>query len=305
MKVLDIQRMSTEDGPGLRTTVFVKGCPLACTWCHNPESIEPRSHVEWKGVLCIGCGICATACPQHGITFDETGVHTADFCNACGCCTRECPTQALELKGVNYTVDDLYKVVIKDRAFWGKDGGLTLSGGEITLQWQDAVAMFQKCKEDGVHTALDTCGFCQREALEALLPCTDIFLYDLKLFDDAEHRKYTGQSNELIFDNFEWLVEACRETGTRIWVRTPIIPGATDTDENIKNLAGVVRDRVERWELCAFNNLCLDKYDRLGKEWDFKGKGLIAKERMEELTAIAQANGSPVAVWSGATALTE
>lgn len=305
MKVLDIQRMSTEDGPGLRTTVFVKGCPLACTWCHNPESIEPRSHVEWKGVLCIGCGICATACPQHGITFDEAGVHTADFCNACGNCTRECPTQALELKGVNYTVDDLYKVVIKDRAFWGKDGGLTLSGGEITLQWQDAVAMFQKCKEDGVHTALDTCGFCQREALEALLPCTDIFLYDLKLFDDAEHQKYTGQSNELIFDNFEWLVEACRETGTRIWVRTPIIPGATDTDENIKNLAGVVRDRVERWELCAFNNLCLDKYDRLGKEWDFKGKGLIAKERMEELTAIAQANGSPVAVWSGATALTE
>ncbi|MBP5273062.1 MAG: glycyl-radical enzyme activating protein [Clostridia bacterium] len=305
MKVLDIQRMSTEDGPGLRTTVFVKGCPLACTWCHNPESIEPRSHVEWKGVLCIGCGICATACPQHGITFDEAGVHTADFCNACGNCTRECPTQALELKGVNYTVDDLYTVVIKDRAFWGKDGGLTLSGGEITLQWQDAVAMFQKCKEDGVHTALDTCGFCQREALEALLPCTDIFLYDLKLFDDAEHRKYTGQSNKLIFDNFEWLVEACRETGTRIWVRTPIIPGATDTDENIKNLAGVVRDRVERWELCAFNNLCLDKYDRLGKEWDFKGKGLIAKERMEELTAIAQANGSPVAVWSGATALTE
>ena len=133
MKVLDIQRMSTEDGPGLRTTVFLKGCPLACTWCHNPESIDPRSHVEWKGVLCIGCGICGTACPQNGITYDEDGVHTADFCNACGTCTRECPTQALELKGVNYTIDDLYDVVIRDRAFWGKDGGVTVSGGEATL----------------------------------------------------------------------------------------------------------------------------------------------------------------------------
>ena len=301
MKVLDIQRMSTEDGPGLRTTVFLKGCPLACTWCHNPESIDPRSHVEWKGVLCIGCGICGTACPQNGITYDENGVHTADFCNACGTCTRECPTQALELKGVNYTIDDLYDVVIRDRAFWGRDGGVTVSGGEATLQWQDVLALFQKLKEAGVHTALDTCGFNKREVFEALLPYTDIFLYDLKLFDDDEHIKYTGQSNKVIFENFEWLAE----TDARIWVRTPIIPGATDTDENIKGLAGIVRDRVEKWELCAFNNLCQDKYDRLGKEWDFKGTGLMHKERMEELTRIAHENGSSVAVWSGATALTD
>ncbi|MBR5753337.1 MAG: glycyl-radical enzyme activating protein [Clostridia bacterium] len=299
MKVLDIQRMSTEDGPGLRTTVFLKGCPLACTWCHNPESIEPRSHVEWKGVLCMGCGICAQVCPKHGITFDEDGVHTADFCEACGTCTRECPTQALELKGVNYTVDDLYATVIKDRAFWGKDGGITMSGGEATLQWEDVLAFFKKCKADGVHTALDTCGFNRRDVYEQLLPYTDIFLYDLKLFDDAEHVKYTGQSNKIIFENFEWLAG----TDARIWVRTPIIPGATDTDENIKGLAGIVRDRVEKWELCSFNNLCVDKYERLGKEWDFKGKGLIAKARMEELTALAQASGSPIAVWSGATAL--
>ena len=109
----------------------------------------------------------------------------------------------------------------------------------------------------------------------------------------------TGQSNKIIFENFEWLAG----TDARIWVRTPIIPGATDTDENIKGLAGIVRDRVEKWELCSFNNLCVDKYERLGKEWDFKGKGLIAKARMEELTALAQASGSPIAVWSGATAL--
>lgn len=293
--------MSTEDGPGLRTTVFLKGCPLACTWCHNPESISPKSHVEWKGVLCIGCGICGTACPQGGITFDEEGVHTAEFCNACGTCTRECPTQALELKGVNHTVDEVFTIIMKDRAFWGEDGGVTVSGGESTLQWEDVRDLFRKLKEAGVHTALDTCGFNRQEVFEALLPYTDLFLYDLKLFDDEAHIRYTEQSNQTIFENFEYLVGE----GARIWVRTPIIPGATDTDENIKNLAGMVRDRVEKWELCAFNNLCQDKYDRLGKEWAFKGKGLMQKSRMEELEHIAHENGSPVAVWSGATALTD
>lgn len=305
MKVLDIQRMSTEDGPGLRTTVFVKGCPLACTWCHNPESIPVKSHVEWLGVRCIGCRICQASCPQHGITMDEKGVHTASICDACGTCTRECPTQAMEMKGIDYTVDELYNIVIKDRNFWGEDGGVTLSGGEITLQWEDALEMFKKLKAAGVHTALDTCGFCKQETLEKLLPYTDIVLYDLKLFDEEEHIKFTEQSNKIILANFEWLVDAAKEIGTRIWVRTPIIPGATDTDHNIRGLAGIVRDRVERWELCAFNNLCKDKYERLDKTWDFQDAGLITAARMDELLQIAKDNGAPEAVWTGATARME
>lgn len=297
--------MSTEDGPGLRTTVFVKGCPLACTWCHNPESIPVKSHVEWLGVRCIGCRICQDSCPQHGITMDEKGVHTASICDACGTCTRECPTQAMEMKGVDYTVDELYNIVIKDRNFWGEDGGVTLSGGEITLQWEDALEMFKKLKAAGVHTALDTCGFCKQDTLEKLLPYTDIVLYDLKLFDEEEHIKFTEQSNKIILANFEWLVDAAKETGTRIWVRTPIIPGATDTDHNIRGLAGIVRDRVERWELCAFNNLCKDKYERLDKTWDFQDAGLITAARMDELLQIAKDNGAPEAVWTGATARME
>ena len=164
-------------------------------------------------------------------------MHTADFCNACGTCTRECPTQALELDGVNYTVDDLTKWSSRTARSGARTAASRQSGGEATLQWQDVLALFKKCKEDGVHTALDTCGFNQREVFEALLPYTDIFLYDLKLFDDDAHVKYTGQSNKVIFENFEWLAE----TDARIWVRTPIIPGATDTDENIKGLAGIVR----------------------------------------------------------------
>ena len=301
MKVLDIQRMSTEDGPGLRTTVFLKGCPLACAWCHNPESISPASHVEWLGVRCIGCRTCVAVCPQHGIRLDEAGVHTSEQCVACGTCTRECPTGALELKGTAYGIDELFATVMKDRAYWGKDGGVTLSGGEATLQWREAVPLLAKFKAAGVHTAVDTCGLAKREVFDALMPVTDLFLYDLKLADSEEHRRFTGQPNGLILENFEYLVAA----GARLWVRTPIIPGATDTDANIAALAGIVRDRVERWELCAFNNLCADKYTRLGREWQFKGAKLMPKARMEELAALAVASGAPSAVYTGSTALEE
>ena len=295
--------MSTEDGPGLRTTVFFKGCPLSCTWCHNPESISPKSHVEWLGVRCIGCRTCESVCPQKGIHLDETGVHTSEQCTACGTCTAACPTQALEMKGNAYSVDSLYNTLMKDRAYWGSEGGVTLSGGEVSLQWKEALLLLQKLKDAGVNTAVDTCGFTQWETLEQLLPFTDVFLYDLKLFDDELHKKYTGQSNALILSNFERLTEACRKNGKRIWVRTPVIPGATDFDGNIRDLAGVVRDRVEKWELCAFNNLCRDKYERLGKEWAFKDEKLISKTRMEELTTLAKESGAPETVWSGSTAL--
>ena len=293
--------MSTEDGPGLRTTVFFKGCPLACAWCHNPESISPKSHVEWLGVRCIGCRTCEAVCPQKGIWLDEAGVHTPEDCTACGTCTRECPTKALELKGIEYTADELFGIVMKDRAYWGESGGVTLSGGEVTLQWQEAVPLLAKFREAGVHTAVDTCGLARREALEALLPVTDLFLYDLKLIDPEEHRRFTGSDNELILQNFEYLIES----GADIWVRTPVIPGATDTDENIAGIASVVRDRVQRWELCAFNNLCRDKYARLGLDWEFAAAGLMPKARMEELAALAVAGGAPSAVYTGATAREE
>ena len=303
MKILNIQRMSTEDGPGLRTTVFCKGCPLRCTWCHNPESLSPKSHVEWLGVRCIGCRTCEAVCPQKGIRLDENGVHTSEKCTACGACTRACPTQALEMKGEDRTVEELYRTLMKDRAYWGADGGVTLSGGEVTLQWKEALELLTKLKAAGVNTAVDTCGFTQWQTLEALLPVTDIFLYDLKLFNDAEHVRFTGQSNAPVLSNFERLAEAAAAAGKRIWVRTPVIPGATDTDENIRGLAGIIRDRVEKWELCAFNNLCRDKYERLGLTWDFKDAKLMRKERMEELTALAVGCGAPEAVWSGVTAM--
>ena len=287
--------MSTEDGPGLRTTLFVKGCTLACKWCHNPESISPSSHVEWMGVRCIGCRTCVAVCPQKGIVFNETGVHNAPDCTACGTCVRECPTEALEMKGIERSPEELFSELIKDRAYWGADGGVTLSGGEILMQADEAAKLLKLLHDAGVHTAVDTCGFVSRMAIEKVLPYTDIFLFDLKLFDSAEHKKFTGQNNEIILDNFEFLTQ----TGKRIWVRTPVIPGATDTDENIRGIASVVRDRVEKWELCAFNNLCGDKYERLGEKWMFSDAALMTKERMDELVAIAKSAGAERVVWSG------
>ncbi len=297
MKILNIQRMSTEDGPGLRTTLFVKGCPLICAWCHNPESINIKSHVEWIGVRCIGCRSCIDICPKHGMTLDETGIHISSECPACGTCVGECPTEALEMKGLEKSVDELYHELIKDRSFWGQDGGVTLSGGEILMQYKEAELLLKKLHDDGIHTAVDTSGFCTKAAIDAVLPYTDIFLFDLKLFDSAEHVKYTGQENAIILENFEYLLSRKK----RIWVRTPIIPGATDTDENIRGIATIVRDRVEKWELCAFNNLCKDKYERINEEWDFNDAELMTKARMNELVEIAKAAGAQNVVWSGMT----
>lgn len=297
MKILNIQRMSTEDGPGLRTTLFVKGCPLICAWCHNPESINIKSHVEWIGVRCIGCRSCIDICPKHGMTLDETGIHISSECPACGTCVSECPTEALEMKGIEKSVDELYHELIKDRSFWGEDGGVTLSGGEILMQYKEAEMLLKKLHDDGIHTAVDTSGFCTKAAIDAVLPYTDIFLFDLKLFDGAEHVKFTGQENAIILENFEYLLSNKK----RIWVRTPIIPGATDTDENIKGIATIVRDRVEKWELCAFNNLCKDKYERINEVWDFNNAELMTKARMNELVEIAKAAGAENVVWSGMT----
>ena len=319
-KIYDIQGFSVQDGPGIRTTVFLKGCPLRCPWCHSPEGIEFPTELNWMSNKCLGtdaCGECLSVCPKGAISI---GPETTDIagnpirfpqvdktiCDDCGACAKACKAAALYMCGTDTTVDDVMYRLKRDQPFFEESGGgVTISGGECLCQPAFTLELLQKCKDAGVHTALDTCGFCQRSVQEELLPVTDIFLYDLKLFDEEAHQKFTGQSNKMILENFEWLWKACKETGTRIWVRTPIIPGATDTDENIRALAGVVKDKVEKWELCAFNNLCLDKYERLGRDWDFKGQRLMTKSRMEELTDIARAGGSPVAVWSGATARTD
>lgn len=302
MIVLDIQRMSTEDGPGLRTTLFVKGCPLSCKWCHNPESISYKMQNEWIKVRCIGCLSCIKVCPNNALTMTPNGlIIDRQKCTVCKKCIDACPTGALETKGENKIVDGLYKELIKDKAYWGEDGGVTISGGEVLSQSKEAALLLAKLKADGVHTAIDTSGFCSRADIDKVLAYTDLFLYDLKIYDSAKHAQYTGQDNKVIIDNFNYLVEQTQRTGKKIWVRTPIIPNATDDEDNIMGIAKLVKGRVEKWELCTFNNLCRDKYERLYLDWDYKDAPLITKQKMLDLQAVARSMGVENVCWTGAT----
>lgn len=294
--VLDIQRMSTEDGPGLRTTVFLKGCPLRCEWCHNPESISPEVEIEYFPDKCIGCTLCINDCPEGALSMGEGGiVRDREICRLCLRCSENCPALAVRTKGKRYTPEALVTELIKDKAYFGENGGITISGGEALFQIEFTAELCRLLKGEGLHVAVDTCGLCPFSAFEAVLPYADLFLYDLKIFDSAEHKIHTGADNRLIFDNLKKLAERLEETGAALWVRTPIIPGATDSEGNIAAISNFIqnelRDNFDRWELCAFNNLCGAKYRRFGKEWKYSDVPLIEAVRMDGIRRTAVESG--------------
>lgn len=227
--------MSTEDGPGIRTTVFLKGCTLSCSWCHNPESISFSKEHEWFDNKCMRCKTCVAVCENHGISFVEDKLKIDEsLCRKCFKCTKACPTNALEVKGTNWTVDELYKELMKDSAYFENGGGITLSGGEVLAQADFAYELLSRLHTSNIHTAVDTCGHVKFDNIEKVFDVTSLFLYDLKLLDEKEHKHYTGADNKLILSNFIKLAQKIRSTNkTKLWVRTPLIPNATDTEENI------------------------------------------------------------------------
>lgn len=290
VSILDIQRMSSEDGPGLRTTAFFKGCPLSCKWCHNPESISFRSEVLFHASRCMGCGSCIEACPQKAVS-ENSGSIAIDRKNCKGCfsCCDACPTGAKEGKGKHYTPEALCCELCKDRAYFGTDGGVTVSGGEALMQ-PGCVEVLKLLREAGVGTAVDTCGLLPSGRLEAALPFTDILLFDVKIADSGEHLRYTGSENSAILDNLRIAGDWARGGG-RLWIRTPVIPGATDSEANIAAIGALLKGVpcIERWELCSFNNLCAAKYRSLGLRWEYEGVKPLAKKQMENLLDIARA----------------
>lgn len=307
--VLDIQRMSTEDGPGLRTTVFFKGCSLRCAWCHNPESISAQPVIQWSSVKCIGCGSCRAVCDQDAIRHDlEQITIDVDRCTRCLACINECPSGALNLKGERYEATRLLKELLKDRAYFGTDGGITISGGEPLLQSEAALWLLRELKKEGLQTALDTAGLVPLSDLLAVLPYCDLLLYDIKLIDSARHRELTGSGSEKILENLMAAAVFMEEQEKRLWIRTPIIPGATDSAANIAAIGAFIAenlaDLVERWELCAFNNLCENKYRLLGLPWPYKDTGLMSRMQMDELTRAGMnelKNTAVKVIWTGAT----
>jgi pyruvate formate lyase activating enzyme len=314
-RILHLQRLSTEDGPGIRTTVFFKGCPLSCSWCHNPESLSTKPQTQWFAIRCLGCDTCLSVCPNHCLTRTDSGLNIDRVhCQGCGQCAEACPAGALELLGKTISVDKLLVELCKDRAYYANSGGgVTLSGGEPTLQVDFAEALLCGLKAEGIATALDTSGLCPSDTLDRLLPFTDLVLYDLKLYNVDLHRQFTGSSNRQILENLLHLrdMQHSQSLPFQLWIRTPLIPGATSTIENLTALGQFLNDElngsVERWELCAFNNLCRDQYTRLGLEWAYAHTPLMTAPELSDCEQIAKttSNHPEIVHTTGVTRLVE
>jgi len=309
--IFQIQRFSTEDGPGIRTTVFFKQCPLNCIWCHNPESILKASQLEWFKHKCIGCRTCIETCQQIALSFDENGLKIdRKRCIGCGECVDECPSTALNLLGVWWNLDDLFYEIVKDKVYYTtSNGGITVSGGEPTQQPDFVGDFLKKCKENGISTALDTCGYTSKEVYEHILPFVDLVLLDLKHIDSEKHKEFTGVPNDLILKNAIWISNNLKKAGKQMWIRTPIIPHYTATDENVKGLGEFIVNKLnnfpERWDLLSFNNLCISKYERLDMKWELKNEPLMKKEEMEHFLRVAESTGVKNLHWSGLTKRSE
>jgi pyruvate formate lyase activating enzyme len=245
--VFEIKRFAVHDGDGIRTTAFLKGCPLSCLWCHNPEGLAHKPQLAFYEAKCVECGACAAVCPTGAHEMNE-GKHLfhREKCIACGTCAAECLGNALTLYGKDYTVEELLPLLLEDKDFYDNSGGgVTLSGGECLLQADFCAALLKALKENGVSTAVDTCGLVQRESLDKVIPYTDVFLYDLKAVDSDVHKACTGVDNRLILDNLRYL----DEKGCKIEIRIPYVPDYNDGEKGkmlslLSGLKNLVRVRV-------------------------------------------------------------
>ncbi len=260
--ITDIKRFAVHDGDGIRTTVFFKGCPLRCIWCHNPETYVREKQLAFYSHKCIGCKGCADICGCH--IFDG-GKHLIDGekCIKCGQCADICPTEALKIYGMEMTVDAVLEAVLEDKAFYeSSGGGITLSGGECLMYPDFCAELLKKCKQNGINTAVDTCGYVPREHFDKVIPYTDVFLYDIKAFDSSLHKKDTGAPNELVFDNLKYI----DQLGCKTEIRIPLVPNINDGEidkinEFIKTLKNRVRTRV-----LNYHDMARSKYKALGIE---------------------------------------
>lgn len=260
--ILEIKRFAVHDGDGIRTTVFFKGCPLHCTWCHNPEGLSFRPQISYNETKCIGCGECLHVCESgaHGI---EAGSHIfhRDRCIACGECEKVCLGNAIKYYGKEVTVRELLPILLADREFFeNSGGGVTLSGGECLCQAEFCAELLKALKENGIHTAVDTCGFVSREAIDLVMPYTNIFLFDIKAADNEVHRKYTGQSNVRILDNLHYI----DDSGKDLEIRIPYVPECNAGEmEGIKHILADLKN-VRRIRVLPYHNYAGSKYSSLG-----------------------------------------
>jgi len=287
--VFDIQRFSIHDGPGIRTIVFLKGCPLSCRWCSNPESQSLKPVIMYQEMNCIHCGKCIAACKKGAISINNKDFINRDICTACGECVNVCPASALTLKGKKMTVEQVIKELKKDAINYRRSGGgITLSGREPLVQSDFSRELLKACKAQGWHTAIETTGFANIETIEKVFPYIDLALMDIKHINSDIHKEYTGVSNEIILENVARISKI-----TKMVVRVPVIPDFNSSEESIFEICKFVKtlNNVETIHLLPYHTYGENKYKLLGKDYLIKELRNLSGDEIESLKRIVENQG--------------
>ncbi|MEA5094722.1 Choline trimethylamine-lyase activating enzyme [bioreactor metagenome] len=287
--IFNIQKFSVHDGPGIRTTVFFKGCPLKCLWCHNPESQNINTQILYDRDKCVLCGTCEKICHKKAIKIENNKLTTDESCDCCGQCVIYCIQGARQIAGKVYTVDDVMKEVLKDRVFYEKSsGGVTLSGGEPLIHIDFVEELLKKLKDNNIHTAVDTCGAVSFENLKRAAKYTDVFLYDIKLMDDEKHVEFIGMSNKLILENIIKL----SEIHNNINLRMPIIEGVNGDEEHIiKTIEFIEGLNISKVNLLPYHDIAKHKYKKLGKVYEDDRMSKPSDEKMQKFKEMFENKG--------------
>lgn len=297
--IFNIQKFAIYDGPGIRTLIFMKGCPLRCIWCQNPEGLIPYPQLCYYERLCIHCHACIQVCPKNAIIHSINDTHTIDreICNMCGKCVEGCPTGALNIIGKEITVNELIDEIQRDVKFFdSSEGGVTFSGGEPLFQAEFLYEALRKCRELSIHTAIETSGYSSQEVIQKISKHVNLFLYDIKIVNEETHRKYTGVSNKLILNNLRTLVLSGR--GKDVIIRIPLIPTITDNDQNINDIIDLLvslRD-IEEVHLLPFHDV-YEKYKSLGMPYTMTIHEPPNDERIKYIKDRFADRGFTVSLW--------
>lgn len=293
--VVNMQKYSVHDGPGIRTTVFFKGCPLNCMWCHNPETQSFKRQFMLDSEKCCGCGRCAAACPEKAILMQNENPFTdMNKCMRCGRCVDFCVNGARDIAGKEWTMQELMKEIEKDRMFYEQSGGgVTLSGGECMMQIDFLEELIERCNEKGISVVVDTCGHAPYESFQRIKDKVQLFLYDVKLVNSEKHRKYTGQDNSLILENLRRLVE----DGAEIKLRIPLIQGINTDDENIRDTISLARELgLHNVNLLPYHDIGKGKYERLNRHYQEELMKVPSDETMQWIKGEFEKNGFHVKI---------
>jgi len=299
-RVLNIQRFSTEDGHGIRTTIFLQGCALRCKWCQNPESWYLKPQLVWYDDRCIAAKDCLLACPENALDLTAEGmIIDREKCTGCGKCVIACPTKSFEIMGKEMTATEVIKQASRDKTFYEEsEGGVTISGGDPLFQQKFSLEILNALKQEGIHTAIDTTGFSKPDEFKQMVNFSDLILLDLKQMNPDLHKEFTNVDLDNILTNAKWLGVQKK----KVWIRTPIIPDYTDQEENIIAIAKFIKENmsgvVERWDLLTYNNLCVSKWQRLDFCYELENLPLVTTEKIQKLANLAKESGVLV-TWTG------